>query len=556
MGIPSIRLFCRRLFASRLVAFGIAAAACLGVSSCDNNESSSKVAPELFVAPVAEPASSQGLRVLLDKFDILAPIDPSLLRSEVLSRQADLRVLAELPDNDLLLYEGQSRSVLTMSQCLSGCGPEPVRLHYSATGLSEAQGSPQSSISTSVDPVLLRNGWVLAFDSNTRNIVAFKKAPTAAVTNDNGVPIDLPFRRASNQISANFGQGNGLFMSIVISGEQLDADLAANVITRMFEIEDNKVVVLFATLPSMHILDLREEMVTVDYDLDITSPSDFDRVEVPQLRGRIELFPRDPSNPTSVRDQPFLSFRTISERVTDSQLVNVSDFAPVTLPDDGSALFFDTETFTFFRVRAIKQFDPSSGTEVITGGFPVLAVSNLTLFETLRESAGLTSTSGPFTMTRSFFHPTNTELCVMEEETNNIVCYDYTRPNPVDPTVRADRNLRVFVSSNNLALAFDPQGIGGTGSERELVFATADVRENRLAFDRRQDQLLSISYSSGNVVVTARRADLIQATGGALADLIMLRPLTEENVRMLDAQAVALLEAPLNYEAFPVEFSN
>ena len=108
--------------------------------------------------------------------------------------------------------------------------------------------------------------------------------------------------------------------------------------------------------------------------------------------------------------------------------------------------------------------------------------------------------------------------------------------------------------SSNFSEAFDPRGGGAGigGSELIVVFATSDVEGNRLIFDRGSDSVLSVSYSSRNMAVVARRSDLVAATREALAELLILRPLDVNNVRVFDAQSVALVELPIDYAIFPL----
>ncbi len=87
-----------------------------------------------------------------------------------------------------------------------------------------------------------------------------------------------------------------------------------------------------------------------------------------------------------------------------------------------------------------------------------------------------------------------------------------------------------------------------------LRFATRDVTSNRLVFDRGADRILSVSYSSSNVAVVARRTDIITATRDALAEILLTHPLDENNIRLFDAQSVSLLEMKIDYALFPRSF--
>ena len=140
----------------------------------------------------------------------------------------------------------------------------------------------------------------------------------------------------------------------------------------------------------------------------------------------------------------------------------------------------------------------------------------------------------------------------MEEQTNNILCYDYSVTNAFDLDV-----LGVCVPATAFSGAFDPQGttggVGG-GGELLLLFATGDVPSNRMVFDLGSDRILSVNYSSSNVAVVARRTDIIAATRDALADILVLHPLDANNSRAFDGQSVSLLEMKIDYAIFPRSF--
>ncbi len=529
----------------------------LAFAACDNNNRSRQVSSDLFVAPIVPAANSNGeggLRTLLDKVDVLSVIDPDQLANDVRERQADARVIGHFTSDDTaLVYDGQSRSIIGVNLCRTeddcfGANADPVKLHYSATGLNDAQIAPQSGLSSTVPPIQLKNGWILAFDANTRNIIGFKPVDPVDVVDDLGTPRRLGYR-ASGVQDENFGNGNGLVLSVAITNEDLVEDAGANVVSRMFEIEPNRVLLFFETLKAVQLLEIEEDMVIRDWDLNVISASDYDLIPTPVIRGSIRTFLTDPSNPASPR-QPFLTFRDISVQITANQDVRIDEFQPVLIPSDGSALFYDAATFNFFRVRVVRL-----GGEDITGSGLSRAVSRATFLETLRDAAGITNATGPFTMGSAFLHPSKTEVWIVEEETNNVLCYDYSKPDPIDPSDRATRNMDVCVPSNNFANAFDPKGNeGGSTFEPSFRPAFSDVRDTRLLFDRGRDRLLGVNYLTGNVTVVQRRSDLIAVTFDALSELTLVLPLDENNVRVFDSQSVSLLEMPLDYAAFPVRF--
>ena len=270
MGIESVR-------AGKLARFSVsllAIATLLG--ACDNNDSDKAISSGGFLAPFDD-----GLRVLIDKIDILGPIDPTLLTSEVRQRQASPVFMQILTDDKFLIYESQSRAIEsinfcpTADDCLDG-SIEPVILHYNSNGLSEAQRAPQASISEVVSSIRLANGWVLSYDANTRSILGFHDQPPVDVIDDAGKTVELGYREPPRDLfgridteNENFGQGSGLVLSEVITGEGLKDAVGVNVITRIFEIEPNKVLIFFGqSLPAIHLLEITESQELRDWDLE------------------------------------------------------------------------------------------------------------------------------------------------------------------------------------------------------------------------------------------------------------------------------------------------
>lgn len=484
------------------------------------------------------------MRVVLDKVDMLSPIDPSLLASEIEALQAEAFVLGRFPNPDFLMYEGQSRSVIGFSSCLdpeNDClnpNAAPVKLHYSSSGLKEAQNAPQAAVDLLVPPIVLKNGWILAFDTNTRNILGFRQ-------------VDGYRERNANVLGApNFGRGNGVLLTVVVTGEDIDAQLGSNIVSRMVEIEDNRVLLFFESLPAVHLLELGEQEKLLAHDLSRPQES---VIPTTVLRGDIIQFLRNPNLPEGPSNprEPLLQDRDISDQITSVPDVAIDRFEPVVVPTDGSVLLFDAETANFFRMSLRRV-----GGEIV-GSTLALAVSNTAMFNVLVGTAGVTSTA-ELDISRSFFHATEPEICFLEESTTTILCYNYTEPPAANPNNLNALNIRAFVDSNSIVFAFDPQGASEDvgGSDPSLIFASDDVEDNRIAFDKSRNLLLSISYRTSNVVVMARRSDLVGVTGDALVDLTQVITLDNNNLRAFDAQSVSLLEIPLDYEAFPITITN
>ena len=551
--------------------FGVVGAVVVVLALACNSDSR-KVSPKLFIAPFTQPptASSQGgIIVRADKLDFLREIRPDLLDSELEDVPATAFVVGRLSSSDtdqatgkstlsddLLVFESQSRSLLSVNLCPDAsratCGQ--VRLNYSKAGLDEAQGGG-GVISSDVKPLQLKNGWLLAFDSSSKNILGFREERPRPVSDDidgDGteetrlVPYRSPVRANGtvNTDSKNFGRGNGLFLSVVISGEELADQLSLPtepVVSRMVEIEENKILLFFATgtiVRAVHLLEVAEEPVTVDFDLDEPlRPSE--RLEVQQLRGQIHLFP-----------DAFLTYRRISETVTGSQDLQIDVFQPVVIPDPshddpdpGLVLAYDSLSSNFFVIGVGRN--PAGE---ILGGTVGNAMRQSDLIDVLQNEAGATSVSLPLVV-RSGFSRVNekgkAEVVFYEEKSRTILQYD--------PKAPIGDNVRVFVDSAALLFRRDPRGKPVTGQSNPVLdFATDDVNLNRLAFEESLDQLVSISYTSGVVVVVADVDEIGLATNDTLAEINYIEPLDDKNVRAFDQRSTSLVEFKLEYAAFPV----
>jgi hypothetical protein len=551
--------------------FGVVGAVVVVLALACNSDSR-KVSPKLFIAPFTQPptASSQGgIIVRADKLDFLREIRPDLLDSELEDVPATAFVVGRLSSSDtdqatgkstlsddLLVFESQSRSLLSVNLCPDAsratCGQ--VRLNYSKAGLDEAQGGG-GVISSDVKPLRLKSGWLLAFDSSSKNILGFREERPRPVSDDiDGDGTDetrlVPYRspvRANGTVntdSKNFGRGNGLFLSVVISGEELADQLSLPtepVVSRMVEIEENKILLFFTTgtiVRAVHLLEVAEEPVTVDFDLDEPlRPSE--RLEVQQLRGQIHLFP-----------DAFLTYRRISETVTGSQDLQIDVFQPVVIPDPshddpdpGLVLAYDSLSSNFFVIGVGRN--PAGE---ILGGTVGNAMRQSDLIDVLQNEAGATSVSLPLVV-RSGFSRVNekgkAEVVFYEEKSRTILQYD--------PKAPIGDNVRVFVDSAALLFRRDPRGKPVTGQSNPVLdFATDDVNLNRLAFEESLDQLVSISYTSGVVVVVADVDEIGLATNDTLAEINYIEPLDDKNVRAFDQRSTSLVEFKLEYAAFPV----
>lgn len=563
MGILAVRAGLPQLAALCFLGLG---ASLLGVG-CDTKSNKSKVSSSLFLAPIRAQGSGgdNGIIQHSDRLDTVVAIQPNKLPGELENVPTEPFVLGRLSARDprtgdidltdnLLFFEAQSRSVLSQNLC-----PDPsdaecgrVRLNYNARGLDFVQNE-DSILSTTVTPILLKSGWVMTFDTGTKNLIAFREEPNRTYLDAEGIPKVIRYRSAESPTgevdlsSENFGAGNGVVLSVVISGEDMADQLpnvqAEPIVSSIFEVEENKVLIIFATgtIRAVHLLELSEEEVDTTFDLD--DPANEDKIfKVRFLRGNFKLFEPGPGD---VLPQPFLSFNTISERITGETDILLEAFQPVLIPDaNPEALMYDTISSIFMRVGLARL-----GGEIV-GATLGVASPRSTLINALQDGGTGDLVSPPFRPSGGFYNPDKkkTEIIFTEEVTNNVLAYDYTAP--------LDRNIRIFVSASNLSQRRTPGGgvANVPPAEPFLGFARGDVTANRLVFDQGLDQLLSVSYTSGVVVIVADNQAIGEATSSQLAELTYIEPLDENNIRAFDVVSNSLVEIRLDYAAFPVRF--
>jgi hypothetical protein len=559
MGISLLR-------APILPRFWLSALALILVGWAGCKSGSHSVSSGLFIAPVTV-QNSASVRVLANKIDFLQAINPELSPSVIAQFQADCVVLGRLSTHtssqgllddgvaitdNLLVYEGVSRSLLSVNVCAdtaNGNCAHDVVLHYDSRGIDEDEGGLVGGvISRDVPPLQLKNGWILAYDSGSKNLIAFLREPERVVRDAQGNPIPglkADFRPFVTKTNKNFGRGNGLLLSVVITGEEMATEIGRDkapsepIITRMVEIEENKVLLFFSTVREIHLLNLEERDATPDFDVNTLEP---DHIPVKFLRGSLGAFKPPPDLPLPA--EPYLPLTSIAKLTGDDD-VKADTFQPILLPHPDPdpnpgrdfLLIFEQTTSTFLTLESNKT--NVNGQEKILGGTARVAVN---ILRNLRQG----NLTGPLDIPGAFIHKNGREVCFMEEKTNNLLAYDPTKP--------AQESLRIFIDSTGFSLRLDPSGTGGIvgQSEPRLVLATKDVNDNRLAFDAGLDELISMSYSSSVVVVVASLTKIISATGGSLVDITYLEPLDDRNLRAFDTQSNALLAIDLEYAAFPI----
>jgi len=497
-------------------------------SGCDTKTDKGTISASAFGAAQLK---AGGVRALTSKLDLLRTIFPDRVAQVLEDTQADAQPIAKVSADLLALFESRSGSINSVDVCraCSGGGRGQVRLHYTRIGLElelDEAGAVGPVISDDVPAIPLSNGWVLAFEEFSRSIVALQP--------------DAAFRPApaNNGNHANFGRGNGLVLSLVISGLELQRQLGTTSVprvTRMYELRDGRILLFFQEVfRELHVLNVRELEEIVDFDLDEdTAASERPR---PMLRG--SMVPPG-AGPGTIPD-PFLTFDDILSE-TQGLSLDIDSFQPVRVPSDGSVLIYDTVRSVFLRLF-------ESG---VTGfGSVVVAASSNAVTETLLTPAG------PFAMSSAWHHPSRSEILIVEERTNTILGYDFRSTNP-------DTSLRVVVDSIDLVSGRrDPTGDGvivpGGGQEPVLLASQNDLQSvgQRLLFDRGRDELIAIAYSNGVVVIVGKRDRLAAATGAQLVDLLYTEvlgpaPSGGQTIRAWDGVASALLEIVVEFVTLP-----
>ena len=535
--------------------------ATIGLSVLDGcADSSDSVSATLFLAPVTDSSKPQGgVRTLVEKLDFLTAAEPDTLPAELLGGTADLQTIARVAPERVLLFETREGSVFSVNyggdefddpDCVQSLSDndldgvadcERVKLHYTREGLSEAVRTQQAAIPDDVQPIQLQNGWVIAFETTTRSIIGFREEPPQDIPLAGGGSVTIPYRTSGNPENLNFGSGNGVVVTDVVSDVELRQKTGGVAVSGFVEIERNKVLVLFDALAAIHLLELEEFVEDEDWDLENDFDDARDVISTRKLTGTIKLFQRVVGGEVFL--DPFLGYAGISA-VTQSVEVNVREFPPPLLPD-GSALYFDRATNNFLAVSAVRSGD------VIVDGSVRLAASRANLQQILVGQDVLGPGDG-LLMSASYSDSAgrSSDLLIMEEVSNQIIAYD--------PEEAVGSNLELFVPQADIV---DPRTVDGGGdqpgiTDPQLRFAFSDVDDNRLAFDLARDQVVGISYSAGSSVVTLGTLNLLAATGESIADLSFIAPLDFTTVRAFDRPSARLLDIKLRYEPLPVTVSN
>jgi hypothetical protein len=166
---------------------------------------------------------------------------------------------------------------------------------------------------------------------------------------------------------------------------------------------------------------------------------------------------------------------------------------------------------------------------------------------------GKLPTLPPYTVTGGFCRASDpTPILIFEETTNTMLAYDSAKP--------LGQGLSTYLTAEAILRRRDPNNSGTTDpnqGEIELVFAVADVKDNRLAFNKGSRELLSFSYTTPVVVLSLSPSELFTATGGG-GNFNYIEPQTgsDDDLRVFNQQANTLLGVELEYETLPVSIKN
>jgi hypothetical protein len=541
-----------------------------GVLAGGCNESDDEVSSSLFLAPVAA-GSKQDKRVtvLAERIDFLRAIRPNATDDELANIPTEPTVIGRptLHDNasgsvtlldEYVVFEGKTRSLLSATRC----GDQPshlcsdVTLHYDNKGFDNAQDAfVGSTISSRVGTFRLQNGWLLAFDALNGNLIAFRKEAPRTVVID-GLPREVKYRSSNNPDSKNFGAGNGLVISVVVSGEEFVEQTGFFQVARILELSPTELLVLFSSTRDIYVIELREEEDFVPWDLaqnprnlfacdpQVAGPT---CLPVKFLRGSIKLFP-DPANPGSTR--PLVRESEILA-VTGGAEARLDQFPPVCLSacqDQASAsppspcdrvLVFDQITASFLSLD-LTRTDGKVSSAVVE-----MTATSQSLVQAL-EGFG-----GPYEFPSAFCDSQGTEVFIFEDESDSIVALNYALPS-------TSNNIRFFVGPTEIRNRRDPQGSRRTdaGGDLDLTFSSANARDNRIFYEDASRELLSVNYPAGVVVLALNPQDLETATDLlSRGNFSFMEPDSENDQKLivLDRQSSTLLRIDLEYEALPVK---
>ena len=526
-------------------------------SGCDTKIGNGTVSTSTFESlGLVESLDQEPIQILSDKIDLLKSILPSEVVATLSKQQSESFPLGTLGlgaggRSAVLVFEANLRAICSADLCETGeCAQaNPVSLHYNDVGFEEemddlnvgvnfptfGQVVPSIPVDISRGAGLGGDRWIVAYEINSRSLVGLRAR-------------DVGYRNVQNPLDPddpNFGRGNGLVMSVIISGAEMQSQLGLGTqprITRIFDLgpdpssNKHRLLVFFAreVLREVHLLEIEAGVMSVRTDL---GPGGGNQNEpVWMLNGQFRLF-------GTAEDQ--------LEQITQEVDVNIGDFQPIRINTDGSALVFDSISSNFLKIKSLSALDVLEHPGKVAGqGIAEIAVER----STFDDEIGTSTTGREFT--ESWGHPVQDEIVLVEENSNTIFAYDFNLDSSED-NVRQIVNAIALVSNRR-----DPNPVAGGGvlinnEEPILLKGEEDVLNNRLMFDRGRDELIAVNYDTGTVVIVAKRASFTDVTGGDLADITYMKYIGVEqpdemlSIRVWDSSTSSLLKVLLQTKQEP-----
>jgi len=520
-----------------------------------------------ITVPALDSGDDQGVSIVAGKIDLLERITPTAPEAVLAGQEAatlELGTISAGPDGQerILIYDAISRALCSVDLCEGDECEESqrVKLHYNADGLvSELVavdvGEPFPALSDTVPAVTARisrgpgqqrDDWVIAYEPRSRSVVGFRALDGYRPVRDNTWPDD-----------DNFGRGNGLVMSVIISGVEIRSQLGLNSpppVTRIVYLGSGQLLLFFAgeVLPAVHLLEL--EAVAMEVVPDFAEPQ---LQPVWKLRGNFLLFGED--------DSPYLGLDDVRELTGEADAA-IDGFQPFVNPTDGSALVFESVSGQFLRVWTLgfEEADEIGRSE--GQGNAAIAIDR----EAVAEVTGITEGGVEFTHAAS--RGNDSELLLVEERSNTVLAYDYTlgadEPNLTrlfepgrmadgrfDPGVSCDEKEAIEEEEEEEEEVIEEEAGAGAGEvvdapEPVLQLSEQDTLGTRLVFDRARGELVAVDYTSGRVVLVARGVDLSVVTGVETVDLVHIRNASQEaegaqKVMAWDSASSSLIELRL-----------
>jgi len=526
-------------------------------SGCDARTGNGTISTSRFpsLALTDDPALDP-IQVITDKVDLLKAIRPNVVEAELETQASNSFPLGTLPlaagaQDALLVYEANLKAICSVELCATGvCLQEKqVKLHYDDVGFAtelESAGAVFVNLSESVPsiPISVSRGgglgsdrWIIAFELESRSVIAMRGRDVGYRTPADDTDVD----------DANFGRGNGLILIPVISGSAIQAALNLNnqnrapMVARIVDLgpvpasNKHRLLLFFGgTLNEVHLL----EVEAVQEDTQTVLGAGGARDNVWMLRGSIKQFGDD-------ADEPFVNSSEIRE-LTQEATSSINTFQPVRVFSDGSALVFDSVSTQFLKFTPLSALDALEAGKTEGQGQISLAIDKSMIDAEI-------GSRGVLTFSEAWGHPTFAEIVLIEEKSNSILAYDFTLSAEED-NVRTVVNAIDLVSNRR-----DPNPVAGPPASNEEPFflrAEEDIFDNRLLFDRGRDELISINYATGTVVIVAKREAFTAMTGGDLTDITYIKhagvePGDLQSIRVWDSSTSSLLKVLLMEKSQP-----